>query len=75
MKRLASSDVEEQQQAQLLADQMLEQKCGGSFSEHDELTVKTNRTVINRYRDDSNISAEEISQGIYAAVATVSLAS
>lgn len=74
MKKLASSDVAEQQQAQLLADQMLEQKCGKSFSEHDELTVKTNRTVINRYKDDSNISAEQVSQGINVAVATVSLA-
>ena len=62
MKKLASSDVEEQQQGQLLADQVLEQRSGKSFSEHDELTVKTNRTVINRYRDDSNISAEQISQ-------------
>lgn len=64
VKKLASSDPEEQKHGQILADEILETKPTKDFSEDEELKVKVNRTVINKYSKDENITDEQMSQGI-----------
>lgn len=64
MKKLASSDLKEQKQGQILADEILEQRSEKSFSE-DELKVKTNRTVINKCSaNETTANTDQMSQGM-----------
>ncbi|XP_034180158.2 tetratricopeptide repeat protein 12-like [Osmia lignaria lignaria] len=62
VKKLASPDPEEQKHGQILADEILETKPTKDFSEDDELKVKVNRTVINKYSKDENITDEQMSR-------------
>lgn len=63
MKKLASSDVAEQTQGQMLADEILEKKSETIISEDCELKVKTDRTLINKCSTDEKKTNEEMSQG------------
>lgn len=48
MKKLASSDIKEQEEGKLLADQILEGNSEKEFTGDGEVRIKTNRTVINK---------------------------
>lgn len=62
MKKLTSSDEKEAQQGMFLADEILTGKVETEVTEIGELKVKTNRTIINKYRpEDSN--PDQMSQG------------
>lgn len=63
VKKLASSDLEEQKHGQILADKMLEAKPMNNINE-DELKVKVDRTVINKCLKNDNVSDDQMSQGI-----------
>ncbi|XP_076242083.1 tetratricopeptide repeat protein 12 [Calliopsis andreniformis] len=63
VKKLASSDLEEQKQGQVLADEILAKKSEKSFFEDDELKVKTNRTIINKCSiNETNKNTDQMSQ-------------
>ncbi|XP_043262375.1 tetratricopeptide repeat protein 12-like [Colletes gigas] len=62
VKKLASSNLEEQKHGQILADEILGKKSETIISEDCELKVKTNRTVINKYSTDERNSNEQMSQ-------------
>nr|XP_012139532.1 PREDICTED: tetratricopeptide repeat protein 12-like [Megachile rotundata] len=61
VKKLASSDLEEQKHGQILADKMLEEKPTDNLNE-DELKVKVDRTVINKCLKDDNTTNDQMSQ-------------
>lgn len=48
VKKLASSDIKEQEEGKLLADQILEGNSEKEFTGDGEVRIKTNRTVINK---------------------------
>ncbi|XP_054008729.1 tetratricopeptide repeat protein 12-like [Hylaeus anthracinus] len=65
VKKLASSNVEEQKHGEMLADEILKKKTETIISEDCELKIKINRTVINKYPTDGMNSNEQMSQEIF----------
>ncbi|XP_043499420.1 tetratricopeptide repeat protein 12-like [Polistes fuscatus] len=54
--KLASSDTKEQELGQILADKILDKKTQEELSDQEELKIKTNRTVINKYSINESTS-------------------
>ncbi|XP_026671681.1 tetratricopeptide repeat protein 12-like [Ceratina calcarata] len=63
VKKLASSDPEEQIHGQVLADEILESRPEQTICENTELKIKTDRTVINKCLVDEN--PERTSQEVF----------
>ncbi|KAG7210013.1 hypothetical protein KM043_011593 [Ampulex compressa] len=66
VKKLASSDLKEQKDGEILADQILKGKILKDHLVYDEVTVKTNRTVINKCSSNlDNSDPNKMSQEIF----------
>lgn len=65
MKKLASSNPEEQEHGQILADKILDGRAMENIICDDtEVKIKMNRTVINKCSINENSTDEEMSKGI-----------
>ncbi|CAK9798788.1 Tetratricopeptide repeat protein 12 [Anthophora plagiata] len=62
VKKLASSNPEEQKLGEILADQVLENRSERNISENVELKVKTNRTLINTCSTNEHSTPGQMSQ-------------
>ncbi|XP_012343656.1 tetratricopeptide repeat protein 12-like isoform X2 [Apis florea] len=62
VKKLASSNPEEQEHGQILADKILDGRSESNISDDTELTIKMNRTVINKCSTNENSTNEEMSK-------------
>ncbi|CAK9833615.1 Tetratricopeptide repeat protein 12 [Anthophora retusa] len=62
VKKLASSNPEEQKLGEILADQVLENRSERNISENVELKVKTNRTLINTCSTTEHSTPGQMSQ-------------
>lgn len=65
VKKLASSDQEEQECGKKLADEILQKGVEREICEHGEVKIKTDRSLINKYpsKDDSNNDPNKMSRG------------
>lgn len=64
MKKLASSNPEEQEHGQILADEILDGRSENIICDDTELKIKMNRTMINKCSINKNSTNEEMSKGI-----------
>lgn len=63
MKKLASSDPEEQKHGELLADEILGKQLEKDICEDTELEIRINRTVINKCSINENSTQEQMCRG------------
>lgn len=63
MKKLASSNPEEQEHGQILADEILDGRSENIICDDTELKIKMNRTVINKCSINKSSTNEEMSKG------------
>lgn len=55
--------MDEQKHGEILADNLLQQRCDRNISEDLELKVTTNRTLINKCSTTEESTEEQMSQG------------
>lgn len=63
MKKLASSDPEEQKHGEILADEILGKRLEKDICEDTELKIRINRTVINKCSVNENSTQEQMCRG------------
>lgn len=59
MGKLASCDPEEQECGKMLADEILEKNVQRQIYEDEEVQIKTDRSVINRYSTNENNASDD----------------